>query len=773
MKRNLGKTILTTVLAASMVLTTLTIPQTKLSADAAGINAGASIADWQYGDTPNEPVIEGNEAGANVVGYYYVDGGCTKKTNSENSGAASEGGVPTKAGTYYYKAEIAATENTKSGVAICSFDILPKKLTNDMVKLSEYGFIYDGETKSVEVFVVQGERILVKGTDYNIDASSVMRSAESGTFRVEVVGTGNYTGIAGVNWTVCVSAGTDKLEIFYDGLAHTAVPSVAIETDAPIMYGETEGVFNLSEIPYYIDAGEYVIYYQMEMEDGNFSDGTSTLIIKPVEVKGKATAESKVYDGTTLTKLTPEGPISGVNGEIITVTAALGNFADKKAGKNKAVISDPNSVQGTVAGGREKIENYTVVLEGAKAAIQKKEVSVVSTAISRPYNGSSMVQLQGSVGAGIIDGDECFVASVMAMMDDASIGENKKVTISDAVFGGADADNYEATEISETTVTITPCSIEGAVVTLGKKLHYTGQKQKQKLKSVQVNGIDATVEVDGNIATNIGSYEMTITGVGNFCGSIKKSFDVAPETDHSYLVGDNEDVNYENGGEVVLSVEVDSEEIEAKFKSSKAEVINMIATTYEMQQVGSGEDLDIWMDVSDISDTIDTDVKQLFERVADDFKVVSYYDINLFKKLTSENDTTHIDETAENLKVAIMIPDEIADDAELAMAEFYVIRYHEGAAEKLLATYSPVTKMLSFETNKYSAYALIYRTPSMKKLAEDISGDGVLVDVVPTEEVIEQERFGFNYGDILVGFLVVATAACAANVAIYVFKQER
>ncbi|MFR5072940.1 MAG: InlB B-repeat-containing protein [Bianqueaceae bacterium] len=65
---------------------------------------------WTYGDAPNEPVLgkDSNPGGGEVTYTYYTDSGCTTKTTAAN-GAAVEGGTPSYAGTYYVKAEVAAS----------------------------------------------------------------------------------------------------------------------------------------------------------------------------------------------------------------------------------------------------------------------------------------------------------------------------------------------------------------------------------------------------------------------------------------------------------------------------------------------------------------------------------------------------------------------------------------------------------------------------------------------------------------------------------------
>lgn len=84
---------------------------------------------WTYGDAPNEPVLgkDSNPGGGEVTYTYYTDSGCTTKTTAAN-GAAVEGGTPSYAGTYYVKAEVAASGGYNAASGTDSFTIEKKRL---------------------------------------------------------------------------------------------------------------------------------------------------------------------------------------------------------------------------------------------------------------------------------------------------------------------------------------------------------------------------------------------------------------------------------------------------------------------------------------------------------------------------------------------------------------------------------------------------------------------------------------------------------------------
>ena len=74
-------------------------------------------------------------------------------------------------------------------------------------------------------------------------------------------------------------------------------------------------------------------------------------------------------------------------------------------------------------------------------------------------------------------------------------------------------------------------AIDGAVVTLGDSLTYTGSAQTMTVSSVVLDGSTLTVgtdyEVTGATNTNVGTYTLTITGKGDYTGTVTKEYSIA------------------------------------------------------------------------------------------------------------------------------------------------------------------------------------------------------------------------------------------------------
>lgn len=86
-------------------------------------------------------------------------------------------------------------------------------------------------------------------------------------------------------------------------------------------------------------------------------------------------------------------------------------------------------------------------------------------------------------------------------------------------------------KIATCQVTVNAQNLSSAKVTLGTALTYTGKDQTQTVKSVTLGGKTLTEDTDYTVTNNTGkdagTYTLTITGKGNYTGTLKVSFPIA------------------------------------------------------------------------------------------------------------------------------------------------------------------------------------------------------------------------------------------------------
>lgn len=94
-----------------------------------------------------------------------------------------------------------------------------------------------------------------------------------------------------------------------------------------------------------------------------------------------------------------------------------------------------------------------------------------------------------------------------------------------------------------------------------------------------------------------------------------------------------------------------------------------------------------------------------------------YIDITLLLKNISTNENRPVTETRQGVTVTLRVPDEIADNA----TNVGIVRYHDGVAEIIPSTYDPVTRTITFVTDKFSIYVVYGTTvPSPDKESDYI-----------------------------------------------------
>lgn len=102
-------------------------------------------------------------------------------------------------------------------------------------------------------------------------------------------------------------------------------------------------------------------------------------------------------------------------------------------------------------------------------------------------------------------------------------GQWRPVDVGSYEFYGISVSPYYQTKLLQAILTITPKQITRDDVQLDGSLTYNGQTQTQQIKVTE--GI--TYEVTGNIATNAGGYTLSVTGTGNYTGTVELSWNIA------------------------------------------------------------------------------------------------------------------------------------------------------------------------------------------------------------------------------------------------------
>jgi len=512
-------------------------------------------------DGSSEVIIEGNAevsgpwaAGASGNGRLTVNGGTITGTSasgyglfidSSNSALTVTGGTISgpRSGLYAKEGAVALSGGTYTGTQTSIRTDIPGKTVEDLLA---DGYSYFAGTAIAEEQKIKDAGVLA-GTSLSSDDGYGTVIVGQSPFTVtsqeqDQEKEYGYTGSEAPSFAVDVQGATDAV-------AYQWYQKGENGTDT-LITGATAAAYAPPQINK-MHAGTYKYYCIVSRDGYEVVSDTFVLTIQPKEIKAVVTAQDKVYDGTAAANVTVTAD-TGVTGETVTITGLTGSFADASAGDGKAVTVDQSGV-GIVFGGTAKESDYKVTIPGqVTAAISPRPVTISGiTAENKVYDGSSNASFKdaGVKYNGLVQGDKLGV-TVSGQFEDANAGAGKKVTISGLVLTGESAGNYILADSGQQETVfadIMARDIKEADVKLGAALTANGRLQTQELQKVTVKTadgreLDAAYTVTGNQGTEPGTYTMTITGTGNFTGTVTKTFVIAPRADN------NKDKNKHHSG---------------------------------------------------------------------------------------------------------------------------------------------------------------------------------------------------------------------------------
>lgn len=124
--------------------------------------------------------------------------------------------------------------------------------------------------------------------------------------------------------------------------------------------------------------------------------------------------------------------------------------------------------------------------------------------------------------------------------------------------------------------------------------------------------------------------------------------------------------------------------------------------------VEDGVDVNIWLEVEEVSNVGEVE-KTAIDNQRGDYDVAVLLDVSMFMQIGT-NPAQKLTEIAKPVTVVVPISDELLMDYE--HREYKVIRVHNGIAEEISATVDPVAKTLTFTTDRFSTYAIAYKSPA-------------------------------------------------------------
>ena len=235
---------------------------------------------------------------------------------------------------------------------------------------------------------------------------------------------------------------------------------------------------------------------------------------------------------------------------------------------------------------------------------------------------------------------------------------------------------------------------------------------EKKPENTPENKPENTPDEQPDIGDVLNVPEMTEDGKANTSGEAVPTGNVKGMADTSTALKIGE-------GTVTVTVVCEEQEYTAGV-SDTAAVVNAVLTPAQLKSAAAGENIEIRVEVKDISGNVPEKDKSAIENGIKEYRkeipdlvLGMYVDISLFVKI-GEADWNAVTGTVEPVEVVIGIPQKLQS----IDREFFIIRSHEGEYT-LLTDMDDAPDTVTIHTDRFSAYAIAYkqvsRTPQAGK----------------------------------------------------------
>jgi hypothetical protein len=130
-------------------------------------------------------------------------------------------------------------------------------------------------------------------------------------------------------------------------------------------------------------------------------------------------------------------------------------------------------------------------------------------------------------------------------------------------------------------------------------------------------------------------------------------------------------------------------------------------TQEEEKQIEYGADVEVWLEIKDISDSVPPEDKAKVEEKLGDADVALYLDIAMFKQV-GENEASRLTQLSGKVRITFKLPDEYINTDKNVIRTYSIIHVHNGKAEIITPAFDAQTNTLTFETDRFSTYAAVY-----------------------------------------------------------------
>ena len=434
---------------------------------------------------------------------------------------------------------VTATETGNcSGSATATFSITPKTVNSDMIAFNPVIFNYDGNShKPEKVTVMDGTTELALETDYTLTNEG---GTAMGTYSVAITGKGNYSGTASKSFSIVVNDGSafaiePIADCTYDGSEQR--PEPVVKDGATILGTDKYTVTYLNNI----NAGTAVV--TVTGTNGYSFIKSQVFTIHPKTLTAdmmNLSATSFVYNGNL------QKPVVTItdNNAVITVNDyVISNEGGTNFGTYRVVANG----QGNYTGSIEK--TYTI----GQFSLAEATLTLVPMS-NATYDGNAKTPAVSEVKVG----------TVLISADNYIVSYDNNIHAGTATVTVTAKEPSNLSGSNSTTFTIHPKTVTSDMIELSPAfLNYDGSLQKPSLVTVKDGTLPMTKDTDYTLTneggTDVGTYQVTITGVGDYQGTASKAYSIVANDASGFYIDTIDDFTYDGQKKTPAPVVKDEE----------------------------------------------------------------------------------------------------------------------------------------------------------------------------------------------------------------------
>lgn len=531
----------------------------------------------------------------------------------------------------------------------------------------------------------------VKGADNDTYSPATPTNAGEYVVKATVAEAKNYRGaVATDTFTIKKSTLTLALDGWtYGDAAKTPVLSGNVDNSAvTYIYKAKDADDSAYSETVPAAAGDYIVKATVA-ENPNYANTTATaaFTIAPATLTVTANAQTKTY---------------GEADPALTYTVQGWKFEDTEALLTGALTRATDTDAGTYAIGQGTLsagDNYTITFVPANLTINPKALTV--TAQPKTITFGDQPANDGVTYDGFITGEDASVltGTLAYAYTYEQYGDVGDYTITPS---GLTSGNYAIT-FNSGVLTVVPKALDRAALTVTPdRIHIKGEAVGPQITVKDgditlVSGKDYVLSGDYS-ANDFGTWFFTVTLQGNYTGSFQSSFELYDESG-AHQEKDN----------VFAGVYVKKDAMTTRVNNMTVDLAKALLTADEAARHANGEAVSVYLEVKPLADE-DVDAAEKTAIIKGARRIAStaarYMDLTLWKKIGTDSARQVENAAGNKLSVTVTIPEELRRAPAGYTRYFYILRCH-GEETEVLASASG--KTITFETDKFSTYALLYR----------------------------------------------------------------